>query len=66
MYEDGKINKLAIVKDWTFYLKNPKALTVDYKESKWKEGYIKQLLPFIRRPDKKDKLIKSKEKKYVD
>lgn len=60
MFEDGKTNKLAIVKDWIFYLKNPKALTVDYKESKWKEGYIKQLLPFIRRPDKIDKLIKAR------
>lgn len=60
MYEDGKTKKLAEVKGWRFYIKNPYMLVKDYKESKWKEGFIKQLFPFIGRPDKIDKIIKAR------
>lgn len=59
-YEDGKTNQLAIVKGWNFYLKNPRMLLKDYEKSKWKEGFIKQLFPFVTKPDKLDRIIKAR------
>lgn len=60
MYEDGKTNKLAIVNSWSCYLRHPKMLLKDYEKSKWKEGFIKQLFPFMTKPDKIDRAIKAR------
>ena len=57
-YEDGKIYKLANAKSLIYYLVHPGRLLSDYQSSVWKEGFIKQVLPFLRNPYRVDMMIK--------
>ncbi len=57
-YEDNKLMKLAKPSKGLGYFINPRSFVRDYRESKWKVGFIKQLFPFFMRPDIIDALIK--------
>lgn len=49
-YEDGDIENMVETKKLRHYMLHPKDLKSDYKASRWKEGYIKQVLPWIINP----------------
>lgn len=57
-YEEGKIYYLAKKHSFVSYLLKPKMLIADYAAAKWKEAFIKQLLPFVIHTHKIDVLIK--------
>ncbi len=58
IYEDGKLSKLADARRLPFYCLHPKRLIKDYRSALWKEGFIKQVLPFARDPYRIDMAIK--------
>lgn len=49
-HEDGTISTLAKPRSWFRYLFNPMLLIRDYKSARWKEGFIKLLLPWLPDP----------------
>ena len=49
-FEDGKVYSLASSQPFWYYLFHPVRLLQDYKEARWKEGFIKQVIPFIKTP----------------
>ena len=60
VFEDGSITRLAEVESWLHYITNPTALINDYAKARWKEGFIKQLLPIIKNPGVIDWIIKAR------
>lgn len=58
-FEDGKIYKLAEARPLAYYFVHPRQLMRDYQSSVWKEGFIKQVLPFVRDPYGIDMAIKT-------
>ncbi len=59
-YEDGKTFALAKTRSRLLYLVRPRLLFRDYRNAKWKEGFIKQLLPWITDPHAIACLVKSR------
>lgn len=49
-YEDGRINRLATSKSFSYYLLHPRNLAKDYDDAKWKEGFLRLAIPMLRRP----------------
>ncbi len=49
-FEDGKRFNLASSQSFWHYLFHPICLFRDYKAARWKEGFIKQVLPLIKTP----------------
>lgn len=46
-YEDGKIFGLATAHSIRYYLFHPVCFVRDYKGARWKEGFIKQVEPYL-------------------
>lgn len=63
-YEEGQIYKIVEIHNIAYYLLHPRNLIHDYKISKWKTGFIKQLFPWIRNPQVIDTKIKERKKQY--
>ncbi|OUO92924.1 hypothetical protein B5F39_08695 [Cloacibacillus sp. An23] len=59
-YEDGDIKPLALEKNIFYYLLRPRSLLNDYKQARWKPGFIKQVFPFIKNPHQLDLLVKNR------
>lgn len=59
-YEDGRVYTLAKTAPRLSYLFRPSQLLRDYRNAKWKEGFIKQLLPWIADPHAIACLVKSR------
>lgn len=57
-FENGKLYTLAEVRSFHDYLLHPKWFVKDYMGTLWKEGFIKQVLPFVRDPYRIDMAIK--------
>lgn len=67
-YEEGGIKHMALSQGWKYYLTHPKQLLGDYAQAKWKEGFIKQIMPFVKKPHKIDVMVKrinSSKRKYL-
>lgn len=60
LYEDGATNRLAEVRPWLNYLIKPSAITNDYARARWKEGFIKQIMPIVKNPGLIDHLLKKR------
>ncbi len=46
-YEDGSVSPMAEVRPWRTYLAHPHTLLADYKKARWKEGFLRLLLPWL-------------------
>lgn len=57
-YEEGKVMRIAYSDTKKNYFLCPKKILIDYKKSKWKTGFIKQLFPFLKNPHIIDSIIK--------
>ena len=60
LYEDGATNRLAEVRPWLNYLIKPSAIINDYARARWKEGFIKQIMPIVKNPGWIDHLLKKR------
>lgn len=49
-YENDKVFSVADSRGWPHYLLHPRHLAADYREARWKEGFLRQSLPWIRNP----------------
>jgi len=57
-YEEGKVMRIAYIDNKRNYFFRPKKILTDYEKAKWKTGFIKQLVPFVKNPHRIDSLIK--------
>lgn len=62
-YENRTVAKLAEARSLGYYLLRPQNFIRDYKKARWKPGFIKQVLPFIKDPYLIDTVIKNRNRK---
>lgn len=63
-YENSTIYKLAEAKNLGYYMLRPQMLIKDYRNARWKPGFIKQAFPFIKDPYLIDTVIKNRNRKF--